>query len=274
MYFSFRISLGGLKPSVILFQQDADVIVGDGSVDIKGRPAPKHTTGNWRACFSILGNLFSDTHTIKLQLYSFCEGSFFFCLESNNNLQCRGIFLFCYPNCSFFPMHYCVTTISTIRRCMACTTQAVLKMMLNMPHLPSIWSSKFGQLIIMVLRQFHKPKIRHKLFQAPVSNQARSGGICTLFILCGHLSKHLHCRFLYGMFVSCDFKSSNQPEHLEAFGINHLNKPKYYHILQIEVKDVRLFISSAMRFVEFQHLTFLTGNEASRVSAFYLFDRQ
>ena len=128
----------------------------------------------------------------------------------------------------FFPMYYCLITISTIRRCMPC--------------------------------KMHKPKIQHKLFQAPVSNQARSGGICTLFILCGHLSKHLHCRFLYGMFVSCDFKSSNQPEHLEAFGINHLNKPKYYHILQIEVKDARLFISSAMRFV--------------RVSASYLLDRE
>ncbi|GMP92695.1 hypothetical protein CsSME_00042809 [Camellia sinensis var. sinensis] len=29
---------------------------GDGSVDIKGKPVLKSNTGNWRACFFILGN--------------------------------------------------------------------------------------------------------------------------------------------------------------------------------------------------------------------------
>ncbi|KAJ4771177.1 peptide transporter 5 [Rhynchospora pubera] len=28
---------------------------GDGSVDLKGRPILKHKTGNWKACFFILG---------------------------------------------------------------------------------------------------------------------------------------------------------------------------------------------------------------------------
>ncbi|XP_051182264.1 protein NRT1/ PTR FAMILY 8.3 isoform X1 [Lolium perenne] len=36
--------------------QDASLYTGDGSVNIKGRPATRRTTGNWRACFFILGN--------------------------------------------------------------------------------------------------------------------------------------------------------------------------------------------------------------------------
>ncbi|XP_051182265.1 protein NRT1/ PTR FAMILY 8.3 isoform X2 [Lolium perenne] len=35
---------------------DASLYTGDGSVNIKGRPATRRTTGNWRACFFILGN--------------------------------------------------------------------------------------------------------------------------------------------------------------------------------------------------------------------------
>jgi len=50
----------GDRERLLMIPQDADVIVGDGSVDVKGRPAPKHTTGNWRACFSILGNEFCE----------------------------------------------------------------------------------------------------------------------------------------------------------------------------------------------------------------------
>ncbi|XP_037425684.1 protein NRT1/ PTR FAMILY 8.3-like isoform X1 [Triticum dicoccoides] len=37
-------------------QQDASLYTGDGSVDIKGCPATRHDTGNWRACVFILGN--------------------------------------------------------------------------------------------------------------------------------------------------------------------------------------------------------------------------
>ncbi|CAL4921678.1 unnamed protein product [Urochloa decumbens] len=51
---------GGGDREWLLLPQDADLITGDGSVDIKGRPAPKYTTGNWRACFSILGNEFCE----------------------------------------------------------------------------------------------------------------------------------------------------------------------------------------------------------------------
>ncbi|KAF7049827.1 hypothetical protein CFC21_058295 [Triticum aestivum] len=40
---------------LLLPSQDASVYTGDGSVDIKGRPAARRTTGNWRACFFILG---------------------------------------------------------------------------------------------------------------------------------------------------------------------------------------------------------------------------
>ncbi|RLN18175.1 protein NRT1/ PTR FAMILY 8.3-like isoform X1 [Panicum miliaceum] len=46
----------GDRQRLLMLPQDADLITGDGSVDIKGRPAPKHTTGNWRACFSILAS--------------------------------------------------------------------------------------------------------------------------------------------------------------------------------------------------------------------------
>ncbi|VAI07942.1 unnamed protein product [Triticum turgidum subsp. durum] len=35
--------------------QDASLYTGDGSVDIKGCPATRHDTGNWRACVFILG---------------------------------------------------------------------------------------------------------------------------------------------------------------------------------------------------------------------------
>ncbi|CAN6290106.1 unnamed protein product [Urochloa humidicola] len=44
----------------LLLPQDAGRITGDGSIDIRGCPAPKNTTGNWRACFSILGNEFCE----------------------------------------------------------------------------------------------------------------------------------------------------------------------------------------------------------------------
>ncbi|VAH88547.1 unnamed protein product [Triticum turgidum subsp. durum] len=40
---------------LLLPSQDASVYTGDGSVDIKGRPATRRATGNWRACFFILG---------------------------------------------------------------------------------------------------------------------------------------------------------------------------------------------------------------------------
>ncbi|CAN6295860.1 unnamed protein product [Urochloa humidicola] len=51
---------GGDQEPLLLPQQDDGLITGDGSVDIRGCPAPKHTTGNWRACFSILGNEFCE----------------------------------------------------------------------------------------------------------------------------------------------------------------------------------------------------------------------
>ncbi|KAM0884711.1 hypothetical protein ACQ4PT_030807 [Festuca glaucescens] len=41
---------------LLLPSLDAGLYTGDGSVDIKGRPATRRTTGNWRACFFILGN--------------------------------------------------------------------------------------------------------------------------------------------------------------------------------------------------------------------------
>ncbi|CAL4913449.1 unnamed protein product [Urochloa decumbens] len=40
----------------LLLPYDADLYTSDGSIDVKGRPASKHTTGNWRACFFILGH--------------------------------------------------------------------------------------------------------------------------------------------------------------------------------------------------------------------------
>uniref|UniRef100_A0A0A9C597 Uncharacterized protein n=1 Tax=Arundo donax TaxID=35708 RepID=A0A0A9C597_ARUDO len=40
---------GGYQEPLLLPQ--GGVCTGDGSVDIKGRPASKHATGNWRACF-------------------------------------------------------------------------------------------------------------------------------------------------------------------------------------------------------------------------------
>uniref|UniRef100_A0ACD5TVL7 Uncharacterized protein n=1 Tax=Avena sativa TaxID=4498 RepID=A0ACD5TVL7_AVESA len=40
---------------LLLPSLDASLYTGDGSVDIKGRPATRLTTGNWRACFFILG---------------------------------------------------------------------------------------------------------------------------------------------------------------------------------------------------------------------------
>ncbi|VAI07952.1 unnamed protein product [Triticum turgidum subsp. durum] len=46
---------GDHEPLLLPSQQDASVYTGDGSVDIKGRPAARRTTGNWRACFFILG---------------------------------------------------------------------------------------------------------------------------------------------------------------------------------------------------------------------------
>uniref|UniRef100_A0A453IJW3 Uncharacterized protein n=1 Tax=Aegilops tauschii subsp. strangulata TaxID=200361 RepID=A0A453IJW3_AEGTS len=39
--------------------QDASLYTGDGSVDIKGRPATRRDTGNWRACVFILGNIYT-----------------------------------------------------------------------------------------------------------------------------------------------------------------------------------------------------------------------
>ncbi|KAF2938219.1 hypothetical protein DAI22_03g102200 [Oryza sativa Japonica Group] len=47
---------GGDQEPLLLLPQDANLYTGDGSVDIKGRPALKHATGNWRACFFILGD--------------------------------------------------------------------------------------------------------------------------------------------------------------------------------------------------------------------------
>ncbi|XP_047089525.1 protein NRT1/ PTR FAMILY 8.3-like isoform X2 [Lolium rigidum] len=41
---------------LLLPSLDASLYTGDGSVDIKGRPATRRTTGNWRACFFILGD--------------------------------------------------------------------------------------------------------------------------------------------------------------------------------------------------------------------------
>ncbi|CAM0872167.1 unnamed protein product [Alopecurus aequalis] len=40
---------------LLLPSLDASLCTGDGSVDIKGRPAARHTTGDWQACFFILG---------------------------------------------------------------------------------------------------------------------------------------------------------------------------------------------------------------------------
>ena len=35
-----------------------ELYAGDGSVDINGKPVLKHNTGNWKACFFIIGILF------------------------------------------------------------------------------------------------------------------------------------------------------------------------------------------------------------------------
>ncbi|XP_062210487.1 protein NRT1/ PTR FAMILY 8.3-like [Phragmites australis] len=51
---------GGYQESLPLLPQDVGHYTGDGSVDIKGRPASKHTTGNWRASYFILGNEFCE----------------------------------------------------------------------------------------------------------------------------------------------------------------------------------------------------------------------
>jgi hypothetical protein len=37
--------------------QDQERYTCNGSVDIRGNPASKKRTGNWRACYSILGNI-------------------------------------------------------------------------------------------------------------------------------------------------------------------------------------------------------------------------
>lgn len=50
----------------VAFLQDAGLYTGDGSVDVKGRPALKRTTGNWKACFFILGNFLADAYTRNL----------------------------------------------------------------------------------------------------------------------------------------------------------------------------------------------------------------
>ncbi|XP_040377625.1 protein NRT1/ PTR FAMILY 8.3-like isoform X3 [Oryza brachyantha] len=47
---------GGDQEPLLLPQQGASLYTGDGSVDINGCPALKHATGNWRACFFILGD--------------------------------------------------------------------------------------------------------------------------------------------------------------------------------------------------------------------------
>ncbi|CAL4913447.1 unnamed protein product [Urochloa decumbens] len=51
---------GGGDQEPLRLAQDAGLIAGDGSIDIRGCPAPKNTTGDWRACFSILGNEFCE----------------------------------------------------------------------------------------------------------------------------------------------------------------------------------------------------------------------
>ncbi|KAE8799672.1 Peptide transporter PTR2 [Hordeum vulgare] len=45
----------GDQEPLLLPSLDASLYTGDGSVDIKGRPATRRTTGNWRACCFILG---------------------------------------------------------------------------------------------------------------------------------------------------------------------------------------------------------------------------
>lgn len=47
---------GDQEALLLLLPQDVGLYTGDGSVDVKGRPALKGTTGNWKACFFILGN--------------------------------------------------------------------------------------------------------------------------------------------------------------------------------------------------------------------------
>ncbi|KAL6867543.1 hypothetical protein ACP4OV_015567 [Aristida adscensionis] len=47
---------GGDQEQLVLLPQEDSLYTGDGSVDIKGRPASKQTTGNWGASFFILGN--------------------------------------------------------------------------------------------------------------------------------------------------------------------------------------------------------------------------
>uniref|UniRef100_A0ACD5X4T8 Uncharacterized protein n=1 Tax=Avena sativa TaxID=4498 RepID=A0ACD5X4T8_AVESA len=47
---------GDQELQLLLPSLDTDAYTGDGSVDIKGRPETRRTTGNWRACFFILGN--------------------------------------------------------------------------------------------------------------------------------------------------------------------------------------------------------------------------
>uniref|UniRef100_A0A0D9XHA2 Uncharacterized protein n=1 Tax=Leersia perrieri TaxID=77586 RepID=A0A0D9XHA2_9ORYZ len=50
-----RLSIGEFKDFRILMQDVGSEYSRDGSVDINKQPALKHSTGNWRACFFILG---------------------------------------------------------------------------------------------------------------------------------------------------------------------------------------------------------------------------
>ncbi|GJN30810.1 hypothetical protein PR202_gb19147 [Eleusine coracana subsp. coracana] len=70
----FKISVsvtGWVIINAIASGQDAGPYTGDGSIDIKGCPASKRTTGNWRACFFILGDF------LGLVSYKTCPCLFF-----------------------------------------------------------------------------------------------------------------------------------------------------------------------------------------------------
>jgi len=59
--------------SIVIIQDDASQYTSDGTLDINDQPALKQRTGNWRACFMILGRFCmqtssSDTAEQKLLL--------------------------------------------------------------------------------------------------------------------------------------------------------------------------------------------------------------
>lgn len=75
LFFKFILSLGSsiliiLRIDIIYHMGSLqnDAVTGDGSVDIKGRPVLKNSTGKWKACPFILGTYFS----VSNYLFYFC----------------------------------------------------------------------------------------------------------------------------------------------------------------------------------------------------------